>query len=45
PRERVADPDDESGRGLLLVAHAADRWGTRPGTAGKTVWFELSVPV
>jgi anti-sigma regulatory factor (Ser/Thr protein kinase) len=44
PRERVADLDDESGRGLQLVAHAADRWGTRPGTTGKTVWFELSVP-
>jgi anti-sigma regulatory factor (Ser/Thr protein kinase) len=43
PRERVADLDDESGRGLQLVAHAADRWGTRPGTTGKTVWFELSV--
>ncbi|MEU0025496.1 ATP-binding protein [Streptomyces sp. NPDC006335] len=44
PRERVADLDDESGRGLQLVAHAARRWGTRPGTTGKTVWFELSVP-
>lgn len=44
PRERVAELDDESGRGLQLVAHAADRWGTRPGMTGKTVWFELSVP-
>jgi anti-sigma regulatory factor (Ser/Thr protein kinase) len=44
PRERVAELDDESGRGLQLVAHAADRWGTRPGVTGKTVWFELSVP-
>ncbi|MDH6516746.1 anti-sigma regulatory factor (Ser/Thr protein kinase) [Streptomyces sp. SAI-208] len=44
PRERVADLDDESGRGLQLVAHAADRWGTRPGATGKTVWFELTVP-
>ncbi|MET7690683.1 ATP-binding protein [Streptomyces sp. NPDC005483] len=44
PRERVADLDDESGRGLQLVAHAAHRWGTRPGTTGKTVWFELSMP-
>ncbi len=44
PRERVAGLDDESGRGLQLVAHAADRWGTRPGTSGKTVWFELSMP-
>ncbi|WP_424878295.1 ATP-binding protein [Streptomyces sp. SLBN-8D4] len=44
PRARVADLDDESGRGLQLVAHAADRWGTRPGVTGKTVWFELSTP-
>lgn len=44
PRERVAELDDESGRGLQLVAHAAHRWGTRPGMTGKTVWFELSVP-
>ncbi|MEU9172518.1 ATP-binding protein [Streptomyces sp. NPDC048420] len=44
PRERVAELDDESGRGLQLVAHAAHRWGTRPGATGKTVWFELAVP-
>ncbi|MFL5996723.1 MAG: ATP-binding protein [Streptomyces sp.] len=44
PRERVAALDDESGRGLQLVAHAAHRWGTRPGVTGKTVWFELAVP-
>lgn len=44
PRERVAELDDESGRGLQLVARAAHRWGTRPGVTGKTVWFELSVP-
>ncbi|MFF0090926.1 ATP-binding protein [Streptomyces canus] len=44
PRERVATLEDESGRGLQLVAHAAHRWGTRPGVTGKTVWFELSVP-
>lgn len=44
PCERVARPEDESGRGLQLVAHAARRWGTRPGATGKTVWFELAVP-
>jgi len=44
PRERVAQPEDESGRGLQLVAGAARRWGTRPGGGGKTVWFELAVP-
>nr|WP_217164961.1 ATP-binding protein [Streptomyces sp. AC512_CC834] len=44
PRERVAHPEDEDGRGLQLVAAATRRWGTRPGEAGKTVWFELTVP-
>ncbi|MFI6337071.1 ATP-binding protein [Streptomyces sp. NPDC050535] len=44
PRERAADVDDESGRGLQLVAGASRRWGTRPGDNGKTVWFELAVP-
>ncbi|WP_369273192.1 ATP-binding protein [Streptomyces sp. R11] len=45
PRERVADLEDESGRGLQLVAHSSRRWGTRPGrNTGKTVWFELAVP-
>ncbi|MFD5568399.1 ATP-binding protein [Streptomyces cadmiisoli] len=44
PRERVARPEDESGRGLQLVASSSRRWGTRPGESGKTVWFELAVP-
>lgn len=44
PRERPAHPDDESGRGLQLVAASSRRWGTRPDETGKTVWFELAVP-
>lgn len=44
PRERVARPEDEGGRGLQLLAGSARRWGTRPGARGKTVWFELVVP-
>ncbi|MDT0398144.1 MULTISPECIES: ATP-binding protein [Streptomyces] len=44
PHERAARPEDESGRGLQLLASASRRWGTRPGAAGKTVWFELAVP-
>lgn len=36
-------PGDESGRGLLLVAALAERWGTEPYfPAGKTVWAEIS---
>ncbi|MDT0611330.1 ATP-binding protein [Streptomyces sp. DSM 40712] len=39
-----APGDAESGRGLLLVARLATRWGTnpRPSAPGKTVWAELS---
>ncbi|WP_329365181.1 SpoIIE family protein phosphatase [Streptomyces sp. NBC_00669] len=44
PRERVAAEDDEGGRGLQLVAGASRRWGTRHGSLGKTVWFELALP-
>ena len=44
PRERAAAPEDESGRGLHLVASSSRRWGTRPGGTGKTVWFELAIP-
>lgn len=44
PCARKAEPDDETGRGLHLLAMCARRWGTRSGPAGKTVWFELTVP-
>lgn len=34
--------DSESGRGLLMVAALADRWGTEPHPpGGKTVWAEV----
>ncbi|MFC7012349.1 ATP-binding protein [Streptomyces viridiviolaceus] len=36
-------PDDESGRGLLLVTALADRWGTEPyPPSGKPAWAEVS---
>lgn len=46
PAPREAMPEDESGRGLGLVAALADDWGaeSRVGGVGKTVWFELRVP-
>ncbi|MGP4000947.1 ATP-binding protein [Streptomyces sp. 8N706] len=44
PLARDAEPDDEGGRGLQLVAHTSRRWGTRRGNEGKTVWFELGLP-
>jgi anti-sigma regulatory factor (Ser/Thr protein kinase) len=41
PRE----PDGEGGRGLVLVAALAERWGVEPrmGIAYKVVWAELRV--
>ncbi|MBM7440951.1 anti-sigma regulatory factor (Ser/Thr protein kinase) [Streptomyces sp. HB132] len=40
-----ASPDQEGGRGLLLVAALADRWGWYPCVdgPGKTVWAVLEV--
>ncbi|GAA2580425.1 MULTISPECIES: ATP-binding protein [Streptomyces] len=45
PHPRPTGPDDESGRGLALVAALADRWGVTPGLPPrKTVWAELALP-
>ncbi|MET8624935.1 ATP-binding protein [Kitasatospora sp. NPDC004669] len=47
PVARHAAPDDESGRGLELVAALATSWGAHPrgeGYIGKTVWFEIALP-
>ncbi|MEU0718864.1 ATP-binding protein [Streptomyces lavendulocolor] len=43
PIGRHADPDRPDGRGLLLVAALASRWGWNPrpgGAPGKSVWAE-----
>ncbi|GAA1144176.1 MULTISPECIES: SpoIIE family protein phosphatase [Streptomyces violaceusniger group] len=40
PHLRRARVFDEGGRGLMLVAQLATRWGTRQGTDGKTIWVE-----
>jgi anti-sigma regulatory factor (Ser/Thr protein kinase) len=37
------DLDAESGRGLMIVASLADRWGIDPAPDGNTVWFALSL--
>ncbi|MFD0225998.1 ATP-binding protein [Streptomyces hirsutus] len=41
PQRAPADLDEENGRGLQLVAGLAQRWGSRPTTDGKAVWFEI----
>ncbi|MGW6542534.1 SpoIIE family protein phosphatase [Streptomyces massasporeus] len=43
PHLRRARTYDEGGRGLLLVAQLTDRWGTRQGAAGKTIWAEQTL--
>ena len=37
------DLEAESGRGLMILATLADRWGIEPAEPGKTVWFSLSL--
>lgn len=37
-------PDDERGRGLVLVEGLAQRWGTVHHNGGKGVWFHLARP-
>jgi hypothetical protein len=41
-----ADPDDESGRGLMLIEAVCDRWSwvTVPGWTGEVVPAELRIP-
>lgn len=40
-----ADTDSEAGRGLMIVAALADRWGShRTRRNRKTVWAELILP-
>ncbi|MFF1278575.1 sodium/proline symporter PutP [Streptomyces marokkonensis] len=40
PRPRHARTTDEGGRGLMIVAQLAHRWGTRHTAAGKVIWTE-----
>ncbi|QNP72851.1 ATP-binding protein [Streptomyces roseirectus] len=41
PTPRTATPDENFGRGLLIVEETADRWGVSELVVGKTVWCEL----
>ncbi|WUH89446.1 SpoIIE family protein phosphatase [Streptomyces sp. NBC_00433] len=40
PHLRHARTQDEGGRGMLITATLASRWGTRFGEEGKTIWVE-----
>jgi anti-sigma regulatory factor (Ser/Thr protein kinase) len=43
PRRRRAGPEDENGRGVMLVSSLSVKWGVRslPDGAGKAVWCRL----
>jgi len=44
PHPRPTTPADETGRGLLLVAALATRWGTEPWPpSGKAVWADIAL--
>ena len=44
PQLRRADRYDEDGRGLMLVAQLAERWGTRHTGTGKIIWAQQPLP-
>ncbi|MFC9290001.1 SpoIIE family protein phosphatase [Streptomyces sp. NPDC057052] len=45
PRRRRAEPADESGRGIAIVATIASHWGSRRiPDGGKAVWCEFVLP-
>ncbi|MEY9877005.1 serine phosphatase RsbU (regulator of sigma subunit)/anti-sigma regulatory factor (Ser/Thr protein kinase) [Streptacidiphilus sp. MAP12-33] len=44
PHLRRARTMEEGGRGLMLVAQCATRWGTRHSADGKTIWAEQALP-
>ena len=46
PRRRRADPADEAGRGIAIIATIASGWGSRRTIGGgKTVWCEFALPM
>ncbi|MFI9168485.1 SpoIIE family protein phosphatase [Streptomyces lincolnensis] len=44
PNLLSAGPEDAVGRGLRVVSMLAREWGASRTGAGKTVWFELTLP-
>jgi hypothetical protein len=45
PRRRRAEPADEAGRGISIIATIATAWGSRrTPDGGKAVWCEFALP-
>jgi anti-sigma regulatory factor (Ser/Thr protein kinase) len=43
PQLRHPDPLDVTGRGVFLVDHFADAWGTAMRPNGKVVWCQIGI--
>lgn len=43
PHSRASGPDDQFGRGLLIVRTLIVRWAVEHLAVGKTVWAEMAV--
>ena len=44
PAMREARPEEETGRGLALIASVSAGWGFEPRQQGKAVWAEIALP-
>ena len=43
PVRRAAGPDEETGRGLMLVEYLCSGWGSYPEAGGKVVWALIRI--
>jgi anti-sigma regulatory factor (Ser/Thr protein kinase) len=43
PVHQQAGPDDDSGRGLMIIDALSTGWGSYPEADGKTVWATISL--
>ncbi|HUA27623.1 MAG TPA: ATP-binding protein, partial [Streptosporangiaceae bacterium] len=41
PVRQEAGPDDDSGRGLMIIDALSSDWGAYPEARGKTVWATI----
>jgi anti-sigma regulatory factor (Ser/Thr protein kinase) len=44
PVRQQAGPDDDSGRGLMIIDALGASWGSYPEAGGKVVWATISLP-
>jgi serine/threonine-protein kinase RsbW len=44
PWKQDSDPDEQHGRGLMIVTSLATSWGIAGGQHSRSAWFELGCP-